>query len=384
MKEFITTLEPLKKGLNPIKDRDSSFLVNGYNMRIGEKGAESIDFDMPSYITSEVLFNAGIEVNETFPQVFLVNDEYLLLTSTKLYRITSSSIVEIVLYDAYSESATTAIENGKWSCASIGSTVYFVNGKSAIYYQEVLEGTATWKVENTIHIECTEEYMGHIMTAGFDGTYYNDEWLDYFSASQSSVAQVRFLMDKNTLTWGSVNAGDLLWLYYPEQAFTGPLGFSTEYQFYKEWIFRNDSGHMNIPSLDGIKAIKKSGDLLFVYGTKRSAICQFTLDPVFSLGIIGYLNYGLQSKSAIAGNETTHFIIDNKNNLRKIVNGQIEKIGFPKYFDSDLYSLEYHEKYDEVYINGTNSYVYNKGLMNLSYMIPSAFSFENTEYLIYK
>jgi len=392
MREFIKRFNPFDKGLDPIKGRNPDFLINGYNTRITSNGPEAINFDMLTYITSAALYDLNIDVNEVFPQVFSVFDKYYLLTETKLYEVEDSSITQIYMYDAYMSdkhflspspsNSITAIANGKWSVAYIGDTIMFVNGKSTIFKRST---DVYWHIENTISIKSCEEYKGHIITAGFDDTYYNQSWKDYFSQAYANITYVNPTMDKNTIVWSVVNAGDLFWLFYPDEAFEGPLGFDADYDFYKSWIFRGDAGFINLPELNGVLQVKKSGDLLFAYGAKRSAVLSFVTDPVPTLTVVAYLDYGLQNKNAIAGNNTNHFIIDNKNNLRKIESGKVNKIGFSKYLSTEDYSLAYHEKYDEVYINGVSKkYTFNSGLMELLYVIPSAFSYEGVEYLIYK
>jgi len=372
MKEFILNINPFDKGLNPIGKDDPNYFLDGFDVRITESGMESIDFDLSGFLAStdlSALHNIG--ANYRFPQIFEILGSLYLLSETRLFAINSDNITEISMLDAYTNVVSTAIADGKWHFTYLGNTLYLSNGKSQIFRRGASE---TWYVENYVNINSVEEYSGHMITAGFDDTYYNARWQEYFNQSFNKITVPTYSMSKTTIAWGAVNAGDLFWLYYPDEAFEGPLSSSQGYDFLKNWLYRGDSGFIDIPELGEVLALKKTGDFLIAYGTKQSVILTFQVDPIPSLSIVRRLPFGIQSRDAIDGDNLTHFIITHKNNLMKVQDGKFESLGFPKKLDTTDFSLTYNNKYDEVYINSPGScYCYNKGLSNILNAIPSAF-----------
>lgn len=387
MKEFIERYDPTRQGLNPEQLIDLKGFKDAFDVRVTETGFDGISYYQPDFLSHESLYtdnNIAIDIHS--PQVFEILGAYYLLTQNKMYIIGDSSITAVSLYDAYTETETNALSNGRWKLASIGNRYIFVNGRSTIFNKYDIQKTMTWYVENTVVTQSVADFKGHIFKGGFaSDNFFNNKWKKYMS--QASRVGINYDIDEDTILWTSVNAGDLLWHFYPSDVFTTAYGHSNQYDFYNEWLFRGDSGQMSIPNLGGIKAIHKSANRMFIYGTFNSVVCDFIVDPIPSLAVIDYLGFGIKHRGTLDGNSLTHFLISNTNELIRVFNGEVQKLGYSKYFDdpNTVFTITYNEKRDEVYISGEyESFLYSKGLTQLSNKVPAVFHKDNIETYIYR
>jgi len=399
MKEFIIPLkDAFTKGLNPEGKIDAASNPEQiYGVRVTKSGIKLFNFQslldaLPNDIGETLTFTAlytdhAISVNPPFPQMLSVGTLTALLTPTRFFYLTSTGgLNEQNLYDAYNTSdVAEALGNNIWQYAVIGDTYILTNGKSCIFKRP---SSLKHYVENTIPINACAYYKGHIVRAGFSITSYeNDEWGWYrFEERQRVGSLYQSYLTRSSIMWTSVNARDLFWLYYPEEAFEDYEGLE-DYDIYRDWLSRNDSGSMTLSSLGEILVLKQLGENLIAYGTKGTAVLGYQVSPFPSLTVEKVFDFRIAYPQSVAGDVSGHLLVSTTGELIYLSVEGPKYLGYGSYFptSSGPYTVLHNADKQEFYIScATSSFLYNGELVNLQYIATSYINLDGYPLIIYR
>ncbi len=370
MKEFITNLKVLERGLSPTSTGGSTYLERCVGMRLTENGLEPFDLSENeslkapdgSNLTVEDLYtDYGIDVQNQDTEFLQIGDEVFLSTKDRLYSVSTGRLQLITMYDVnLKENVSTFPLGSRWSIIDTENYRLFINGRTSIYYDK---GMNKYYIDNTKTIQTGSFYEGRVLLGGFvDEYFYNSVWREFYKGKGTKQIPD---FDESTVFWSSVGGNDISWYFFPDLIFNTTYEYEDRYQLFLDLLHREAFGSFRIPEIGAIVYMKQLGQYLAIYGTKGIALTTFIVDPVQSLSVVKIIPTNALSANCIAGNVDKHMFMDNIGSLWLMTQAELKYLDFKYLFEIKKYRYEinYLELLDEFYITSDlKTYIYNRGM----------------------
>lgn len=331
--------------------------VELYNAKVLEEHGVR-DWHSPSAaFTAQELQDNNVTIAAPYPQLFHGMRHVFLLTKGKLFTVNTSTweLTEVTTYDGYSSSVMANItQDGVWDFIDFGETYMFFNGTSWVYRtsNEVLKGsTDKTYVVTTPNVTSAAKYKGHVMYGGFNGTVWNTEWEAALRSLMPANLGLPFQLtdiDSTYVWWTSQGGGDLLWLIYPQLAFTGVLDDKYEggEPYFIRHIMRGDAGFMPIDFKGPILRMVSYAGGVIACGEDGVCVLPYSGElTTFAKKLTG-IN-GLQQRGTVCSSDTDTILIDSQNQLWDIdSSGKITLLDYSQYME-DITGGEVNIFYDK-------------------------------------
>jgi len=364
--QILIIAEELTQGLR--KDsrtfRNSKTLASVRNLRPFPSGLKPIPSRQRPF--------TSVAVNWPFPQVFRGQTYTLLADETALYWVDNVlALNAITTYDAYDTAAVLGLTaGGCWQLMDFGEFFMLFNGNCTAFRSNAAAVTGVDDkvfVQSAVTINAGTAFRGRGIIGGFNSSdFWRDEWKSLWNAwadVSGTAIDTSQGIGENYVWWSSIGGGDILWLFYPEQAESGitGVGFDSDDPLFLRRMKQNQMGFMPMPWQGSVLAIKPLGNGIMVYGENGVTYLPHIAAPVPTFGMVDLAIPGIKGRGAVAGNEREHVFVDTIGYIWRITEGpEADRLGYQEFLtemSSDvMVSHDLHE--NDYYISdGETGYV---------------------------
>lgn len=272
MKEQGITLTDFVKGLRLYSDTPTNqeLLTECFNLIPRPQGL----------ITTPAISHpiSAVTVDHPWPQIFLGHKHWVCCTEDKIYTINANWSLTLQLNLAVYYNTFPTAPKGTWHFADFFNYAVLTNGGVTVVYNPL---TSAWEYNDGT----TLPTLGTVLN--FKG--------QIIGSGRTTIAE-----DPKT-TFQDTDANSLMW------GGIGSANFILDQS--------NIKGYRPMPWYGEIYKVMELGDYIVAYGLKGIAICKFSN---MTLGIVKSFKFGIASREAVGGDDSTHVFIDVEGNLRKL------------------------------------------------------------------
>lgn len=295
------------------------------------------------------------------------------------------------------KTAGTIIAGGQWHFIDLGESWYLMNGSCVVFSdgQVVFEGDDEYYVDASVSINTGTVHNGRAFMGGLADDLWSNGWSEIFNNIKDKVDQPIPLssggIGKNTVMWSSVGAHDFpSWLFFPHRGIfsniSDELRDLKDINFVNTELFntlnRNEFGFKRMPFQGSVLAMRPLGDGIVIYGEDGvTALTPFLSrdTQISTMAQRTVANFGILSRSAIAGDSNIHLFIDQKGKLWSINSElSLQPLGYEYLFSPLLNSnltITYDSNEGDFYISSdTRCFLFAGGLTEVNDRITSGFN----------
>lgn len=366
MREFTYTAKGIQKGLR----RYADWPINGEglfelrNAKCTEYGIREWESPNAAFSASE-LIGASLSLSPPLPQLFKGKSNAFLADRSHLHSINTSNFTldQLLIYDAYTPALqTNIVGDGVWDFIDFGESYMFFNGTSWVFKtghaKIVGEDEKIFTVITpTIRSGCL--FHGRAIYGGFVGSPWNAEWEAMLRSllapgvlpqSTETGLSINFQdIGQNYVWWTSVGGGDLLWLIYPQLAFTGALdgNYKDKLPYFIQSLYRGDWGFMPMDFAGEVVRVVPldQKDIVAVFGTDGICLLQYNREMT-TFGKYKMQAPRINQRGAVCASNTDLIYIDDRSQLWRLAENSFELLGYKEYLQQ-ITSGEVNIHYDE-------------------------------------
>lgn len=220
----------------------------------------------------------AVTVSHPWPQIFLGYKHWVCCTEDKIYTINANWSLTLQLDLAVYYNTFPNAPKETWHFADFFDYVVLTNGGVTVVYNpltsdwEYNDGTTLPTLGSVLNFKGQIIGTGRTTVVGDPKTAFQDT-------------------DANSLMWGGIGSAN----FVLDQS--------------------NVKGYRPMPWYGEIYKVMELGDYIIAYGLKGIAVCKFSN---MALGIVKTFKFGIASREAVGGDDSTHILIDTEGNLRKL------------------------------------------------------------------
>jgi hypothetical protein len=307
-----------------------------------------------------------------FKQLLRGNAVTILADSTSLQLanelVTPWDIEDVRLFDAYDTNDEGSIGfGGVWHLVDFWNVWLLFNGVTSVFKTHLLGmyGSEDYVfTTDKVKINTGCAFRGRALFGGFDPlNYVTADWQSFWEHWIEGNS-VRFpnamQLGKNFVSWTTIGGGDLLNVFYPNNAVLGTISADTSRGVDDSVLFdlykRNELGFMPMPSQGEVMCIKPLGDGVMVYSSDSVVYLFPVVDPVPTFGMKKIAGFGIAGRGAVGGTDMSHVCVDTSGCAWSIApNLAITRLGYNEFLNKILFGemvVSFDENRNEYYVSG--------------------------------
>jgi len=340
---------------------------------------------------------APLTMEWPFPQLFLTNNNRLVVDKTALYTANSSWVrTAVSTKDVDSTNTAKAISaGGVWHLVDMFNSYILLNGNNVVFkgnFNGMFGLTDNVYVDTTITIQTGCNHNGRVLLGGFEtSNAWKNAWRSFWSdRSNSDVTGIddSVGIGQNYVWWSSIGGGDVFSLIYPHKSIDGNIHQSShgdDLPLVFEYLKRNECGYMPMPWPGKVLSLKPLGKHVIAYCEEGVAALTLVSSPIPTYGLTKLLDIGAYDRGSVSGDTRGHIMLGEDGALWQIgADLKVNRLRYDEFTASmrgNTVCCTFDPSESEYYISDdTKSYVLTQSGLGEANFAPTSLIYEGNNF----